>query len=69
MIKIIRLKELRRASGVTQADLARMMGVTQSVIAQWERGASMPSSAKLPELADVLHCTIDELFGRGPDSA
>lgn len=63
------LKELRRQQNMTQAELAQKMGVTQSLIAMWERDASMPSAGKLPELADLLHCTIDELYGRGKDSA
>jgi transcriptional regulator with XRE-family HTH domain len=63
------LKLLRLQQNMTQAELAQKMGVTQSLIAMWEREASMPSASKLPELADLLHCTIDELYGRGRDSA
>lgn len=58
------LKYIRQSIGMTQADLAQKMGVTQSLIAMWERGAVLPNAAKLPELADVLHCTIDALYGR-----
>lgn len=64
VVKITALKELRQRKGMTQADLARIVGVTQSLVAQWERGASMPSAAKLPEIAKALDCTIDELFAR-----
>ena len=53
------LKDLRRKKGLTQADLAVKLGVTQSLVAMWERGAVMPSAAKLPEIADMLGCTID----------
>lgn len=56
------LKLLRIARGLTQAELANEVGVTQSLVAQWERGASLPGAAKLPLLAGVLHCTIDDLF-------
>lgn len=58
------LKYIRQKNGLTQADLAQKIGVTQSLIAQWERGAVLPNAAKLPELADALHCSIDALFGR-----
>ncbi|MCM1233980.1 MAG: helix-turn-helix transcriptional regulator [Ruminococcus flavefaciens] len=51
---------------LTQAELAKRMSVTQSLIAQWERGATKPSADKLPTLASVLGCTIDELYGRNP---
>ena len=59
------LKDLRRKKGLTQADLAVKLGVTQSLVAMWERGAVMPSAAKLPEIADMLGGTIDQLYGRG----
>ena len=60
------LKKIRLQRGLTQADLATKMGVTQSVVAMWERGAVLPSAGKLPELADALDCSIDALFGRKP---
>ena len=59
------LKRLRLERNLTQKQLAEMVTVSQSNIAMWETGAAMPSAAKLPELADVLHCTIDALYGRG----
>lgn len=64
--KIDGIKKLRCALGLTQAELATKVSVTQSQVAQWERGAAMPNAAKLPLLAEVLGCTIDELFGRSP---
>ncbi|MBR2934879.1 MAG: helix-turn-helix transcriptional regulator [Oscillospiraceae bacterium] len=61
------LKDIRRQRGLTQADLATMLGVTQSVVAMWERGAVLPSASKLPDIADALSCSIDALFCRdGP---
>ena len=63
------LRRIRQERGLTQAELAREMSVTQSMIAMWESGAAMPSAAKLPELADALHCSIDELYGRTPPEA
>ena len=56
------LKRLRCSRQLTQAELAQEVGVTQSLVAQWERGASMPSAARLPILAYVMHCKIDDLF-------
>ena len=61
------LRRIRGELNLTQAELAQELGVTQSLVAQWERGASLPNAAKLPLLASVLRCTIDELF-RDPDS-
>lgn len=63
------IKKNRCALGLTQAELAERVSVTQSQVAQWERGAAMPSAAKLPLLAEALGCTIDDLFGRSPPEA
>lgn len=58
------LKELRKKAGYSQMELAKQIGVTQSNVAKWETGNYYPRPALLPVLADLLHCTIDDLFGR-----
>lgn len=61
----MRIKELREAAGLSQADVVRAMGVDQAAVFKWENGISMPRAAKLPLLADLFGCSIDDLFGRG----
>ena len=58
------IKIKRTERGLTQAQLADRLGVTQSLIGQWERGETLPSAAKLPAIADTLGCSIDALFNR-----
>lgn len=65
-MKMDGLKALRLQCGMTQAALALKLGVTQSVVAMWERGAVLPAASKLPEIADALNCSIDDLYGREP---
>lgn len=60
----MRLKEYRKANGITQVQLAELMDVGQSTICAWERGVVNIPSDKLPLLADLFGCTIDALFGR-----
>lgn len=56
-----KLKEMRRAAGITQVDLAREIGVTQAAISAYERGIR-PIPEDVSELiADVLHCTPFEI--------
>lgn len=64
----MRIREIREARGMTQQQLAEGMGVVRSAIANWEAGISSPRSDMLTQLADSLHCTIDELFGRGENA-
>lgn len=60
-----RLKALREAKALSQQDLARLAGVSQSLIVKSERGLSAPRSEKLDRLAVALDTTIDYLYGRG----
>jgi len=62
----MQIRKHRKASGLTQVELAKAVGVVQSTVAEWERGNSAPLPSKLPLIADQWHCTIDELFGRDP---
>ena len=42
--------------------LSEMMGISQAMVATWESGNNNPRADKLPDLARVLGCTVDDLF-------
>lgn len=42
--------------------LAAKMGLTHQTISRWERGEIMPTTDKLPLLADLLEISIDDLL-------
>lgn len=65
----MRIKELRIAAGLSQADVVRAMKVDSAAVSRWEAGQAMPRADKLPALADLFHCSIDELYGRTPPEA
>ena len=58
----MKIKELREAKNYNQSDLASELGVDRSAVAKWETGEAVPRTEKLPKLAKVLGCSIDELF-------
>ena len=58
------IKGFREHKKLTQSELAQMLGLKQSTIAMWENGDSMPRTDKLPELAKIFNCTIDDLFSK-----
>ena len=60
------IKKYRELAGITPAELARIMGVDQAAVTRWERGLVLPRAAKIPTLADLFGCTIDQLYGREP---
>ena len=58
-----RIADLRRERGITQENLAGIIGVSAQAISKWENNATMPDITLLPIIADTLGVTIDELFG------
>lgn len=57
------LKELRKAAGLTQAQLAAQIGVTKSVISFYELQERAPSPDVLVKCAAIFHVTTDYLLG------
>lgn len=64
VINLKNLQVLRRKNNLTQAEVAITLGVSASSVAKWETTNTYPRAELLPALADLLHCSIDDLFGR-----
>jgi len=58
-----KIKLLREGAGLTQADLARQMGLTRSSVNAWEMGLSVPSTQYVVELAKTFRVSTDYLLG------
>ncbi|MBO5248943.1 MAG: helix-turn-helix transcriptional regulator [Clostridia bacterium] len=58
-----KVKLLREAQGMTQADLARKLGVTRSGVNAWEMGITVPSTQYVAALAGVFDVSSDYLLG------
>lgn len=58
---------LRRSQGMTQQQLADRIGVTNRAVSKWETGQGLPDVAVLPDLAQALGCTVDELLAGKTD--
>jgi transcriptional regulator with XRE-family HTH domain len=56
------LRTLRKNAGLSQDELAKKIGVTQTAIAHYERNARKPEMEKLPNLAKILGVSIDDFF-------
>lgn len=53
------ISELRKGKGLTQNDLGERLGVSFQAVSKWERGETLPDTAILVDLADVLETTVD----------
>ena len=58
------IRTLRQSRGLTQAELARTLGVQYQTVSKWETGATVPDVGMLPRIADHFGISMDELFGR-----
>lgn len=52
----------RKELGMTQRQLAEILGVTNKAVSKWETGQGMPDIGTLPELSKVLGVTVDEIL-------
>lgn len=58
-----RIRIMRKSLGLTQADLAKKIGVTKQAITTYETGIREPSFKNLIKLSRVLNVTTDWLLG------
>lgn len=57
------IRALRKARGLTQEQLAEVLGVTVGAVYKWEAGLSAPELRLIVELADFFDTSVDVLLG------
>lgn len=58
----IRLKELREEKRISQAALAKILGISQSAVGAWESGVNKPEYSLLEKLAEYFDVSVDYLM-------
>ncbi len=58
-----RVKKMREQCGLTQAELAKKLGISRSSVNAWEMGISVPSTQYIVELAQLFGVSTDYLLG------
>ena len=56
------LKAARVNSGGTQEQAAKMMGVSRSLIQNWERGKSFPDAMHLKKIENAYGVSYDDII-------
>ncbi len=56
------ISECRRKKGITQNELAELLGITNRAVSKWETGICMPDAGTIPELCQILDISISDLF-------
>ena len=57
------IRVMRREKGLTQEQLAEVMGVSTASVSKWETGVAVPELTMLAALADYFEMSIDALIG------
>lgn len=59
------IASLRKNKGWTQNELGDRLCISFQAVSKWERGETLPDTAILVELANVLDTTVDNILGGG----
>lgn len=58
----LKIRSRRKQLGMTQEQLAEMLGVGHQALSRIEQGHMAPKMDRLPALAKALQCTVSDLF-------
>ena len=64
----MRLREIRKLSGLTMKELGIRIGVSESAISQYETGKRQPDYETLLKIADYFGVSVDYLLGKDEKS-
>ena len=57
------IKKLRKEKGLTQQELANIVGITATGVSYWESGNAVPNTETLNKLANYFGVTVNFLLG------
>ncbi len=57
-----RIRELRKVSGMTQEQLAELIGISFQAVSKWENNIALQDISLVPTFARIFGVTTDELF-------
>ena len=60
---VSKLRKMRESAGISQRELARIIGQDSSNVSYWERTGKIPRSEVLIPIAKALGTTVEELLG------
>ncbi|MBR3293347.1 MAG: helix-turn-helix transcriptional regulator [Oscillospiraceae bacterium] len=63
------IQKMRKSAGMTQKELAERLNVSFQAVSKWENGDTLPDTALLLPLCDVLGTTADRLLLGGTFAA
>lgn len=62
------IAKYRKAKKLTQEELGAKLGVTNQAVSKWESEVSMPDVMLLPEIANALSISLEDIYGISKES-
>ena len=56
------IAQQRKAAGLTQAQLAQQLNITDRAVSKWETGKALPDTSIMLELCQILKITVNDLL-------
>lgn len=60
-----KITQLRKQHDLSQADFAKKIGVSRTIVGNYERNTNMPSVEILLKMANIFNVSIDYIIGEG----
>ncbi len=60
-----KIKEYRKTHKLSQAEFGKRLGVSAQAVFKWEQEICYPDITFLPQLAEILECTVEDFFESG----
>lgn len=57
-----RIRAYRIERGISQSQFGKLIGVSAQAVYKWENGICYPDIMLLPQLAEILGCSICDFF-------
>lgn len=57
-----KIKEYRKQKDLTQEEFGKLLGVSPQAISKWERVECYPDITFLPQIAELLKCSVNDFF-------
>lgn len=56
------IKTIRQQKGISAVFIAKKLGISKSAVSQWESEKTLPSTANLIKIAEILKVNIEDLL-------
>ena len=62
-----RIKLLRKQQGLTQTELGKKIGISQTAVISYEKNVNVPPVDRLSKMADIFDVSVDYMLGKTDD--